>query len=266
MTAAPAETVDDPADPRVADFVGLRDADRQESGVVVVEGLLAARQLEGSRFSARSILVTPNRVADVTDLAAAVDVPVLVASQTVMDAVTGFHIHRGVVASADRPSPLELEAVLASASLVAVLENVTDHENLGALFRNAAAFGVDAVLACPRTADPYYRRSIRVSMGHALRVPFARLDPWPSALEQLRDRGFRVLALTPDRSAVPIDEVPSVPSQRVALLLGAEGPGLTDEAMVAADVRVRIPIGAGVDSLNVATAAAIAFHHFSRAR
>jgi tRNA G18 (ribose-2'-O)-methylase SpoU len=148
---------------------------------------------------------------------------------------------------------------------VAVLEGVNDHENLGALFRNAAALGVDAVLLGPRCSDPLYRRSVRVSMGHVLRVPFVELPgPWPASLDVLKAAGLRVAALTPAADAQPLTAQPftaaSPTGQRVAVLLGAEGPGLTPEALAAADVRLRIPMAPGVDSLNVATAAAVAFH------
>ena len=144
--------------------------------------------------------------------------------------------------------------------MLAVLEGAGDHENLGALFRNAAALGVDGVLLGPRCADPLYRRSVRVSMGHVLRVPFAELaGRWPGALDTVRAAGLTVAALTPAADAVPLARA-GLAGQRVALVLGAEGPGLTPEALAAADVRVRIPMATGVDSLNVATAAAIAFH------
>jgi tRNA G18 (ribose-2'-O)-methylase SpoU len=140
------------------------------------------------------------------------------------------------------------------------LEGVNDHENLGALFRNAAALGVDAVLLGPRCADPLYRRSVRVSMGHVLRVPFVELaGPWPAALNRLRDAGLRIAALTPAPDAVPLSRS-AAGTDRVALLLGAEGPGLSADALAAADLRIRIPMAPGVDSLNVATAAAVAFH------
>jgi tRNA G18 (ribose-2'-O)-methylase SpoU len=142
---------------------------------------------------------------------------------------------------------------------VAVLEALNDFENLGALFRNAAAFGVDAVLLDPRCADPLYRRSVRVSMGHVLHVPFAVLDDWADGLKAVRDRGFAILAMTPREPAVPLRTV--APPERWALLLGAEGPGLSDAALAAADMLVRIPMAPGVDSLNVATAAAVAFDH-----
>jgi tRNA G18 (ribose-2'-O)-methylase SpoU len=140
---------------------------------------------------------------------------------------------------------------------------VNDHENLGALFRNAAAFGVDALLLCPQCSDPLYRRAVRVSIGHVLTVPWARAVPWPDALDELRRLGFTRLALTPASDATPIERYAPQPGDRIALLLGAEGPGLTSAAIDRADERVRITMAAGVDSLNVAVAAAIAFHHFA---
>src|SRR5690606_11351697 len=150
------------------------------------------------------------------------------------------------------------EEVLDGARTVAVLEGVNDHENLGSMFRNAAGLGADAVLFGDRVADPLYRRAVRVSMGHVLRVPFATLPTWPGGLELLRERGFQVIALTPDPAAVNL--ATAMTGEKVALLLGAEGPGLTEEAMRATDVRARIPMSPGTDSLNVATAAAMAFY------
>jgi tRNA G18 (ribose-2'-O)-methylase SpoU len=169
----------------------------------------------------------------------------------------GFNLHRGVVASATRlpaPDPLSL---LEGARRVAILEDLNDVENLGNLFRSARAFGIDAVLLDPRTADPLYRRCVRVSMGHVLHVPFARFSTWPDPLASVRAAGFTIAALTP-AGDVAIDDLDA---SRVAWLLGAEGAGLTDEAMTLADVRVRIPMSPDVDSLNVGTAAAIAFRY-----
>jgi tRNA G18 (ribose-2'-O)-methylase SpoU len=179
-------------------------------------------------------------------------VPVFAVDKWVLSTIVGFRVTRGVLASADRPAPVDPVAVVASARRVAVLEGLNDFENLGSLFRNAAAFGVEAVLLDARCADPLYRRSVRVSMGHVLRVPFAVTDSWTSVLD-----GFTTLALTPGGS-VPLRDVPLPP--RWAVLLGAEGPGLSSATLAAADVRVRIPMASGVDSLNVATAAAVAFH------
>ncbi|APU17662.1 SpoU rRNA methylase family protein [Actinoalloteichus fjordicus] len=177
-----------------------------------------------------------------------------------MASIVGFHLNRGVLAVADRAPRPSAEELLSTARTLAVLEGIGDHENLGALFRNAAALGIDGVLLGGGCADPLYRRSVRVSMGHVLRVPFAELRPWPDGLGALREAGFRVAALTPDASALPLSHF-ELASGQGAVLLGSEGPGLTAEAMDWADLRVRIPMAVGVDSLNVATAAAIAFHH-----
>ena len=179
-------------------------------------------------------------------------------SAELMAQVVGFHLNRGVLATANRaPVPMMPELIARSRHL-AVLEGINDHENLGGLFRNAAALGVDAVLLGPRCADPLYRRSVRVSMGHVLHVPFAELRCWTGDLDVLRTAGFRVAALTPAADAVPLVQA-GLDTGRVAWLLGAEGPGLSAEARAAADLAVRIPMAPGVDSLNVATAAAIAF-------
>jgi tRNA G18 (ribose-2'-O)-methylase SpoU len=256
-------TVDDPGDPRLRDYVGLTDAElrrrvEQEHGMFIAEGELVIRQLVASPYPVRSVLVTPPRFDRLRDVLAPLDAPVYVAGREVMETVAGFAIHRGAVASAARlphPEPL---ALLRAARTVAVLEGLNDHENIGALFRNAAALGVDAVLLSPTCADPLYRRSVRVSMGCVLRVPFATISPWPAALADIAREGFDVAALTPAADADPVSALDG--AGRVAVLLGAERHGLSDAALAAASRRVRIPIRPGVDSLNVATAAAIAFH------
>ena len=255
MTATTIE-IDDPADPRVADFVGLTDAElrRRDGGVFVVEGIVAVRRLVQSRYRVRSFLVTPNRVGELPDTEA----PVYVATQDVMNRVAGFDIHRGVLAAVDRPAPLDPDDVVRTARLILVLEGVSDHENAGALFRNAAAFGADAVLLTPDCCDPLYRRAVRVSLGHVLHVPFART---PDPVAVLRRHGVTVLALTPDTEADSVVDV--APAPRTALLLGTEGTGLRPETLAAADRRVRIPMAPGVDSLNVATAAAVALHRLT---
>jgi tRNA G18 (ribose-2'-O)-methylase SpoU len=204
----------------------------------------------------------PARIAALRDVLDPLDVPVYAVDKWLLSEVVGFRVTRGILASADRGAPHEPGAVLADARRVAVLEGLNDFENLGALFRNAAAFGIDAVLLDPQCADPLYRRSVRVSMGHVLQVPFAVLAGWPGALSVLRSRGFTLLALTPDRSATVLGDVTVPP--RWATLFGAEGPGLSAAALAAADEQVRIPMAAGVDSLNVATAAAVTFAHLSR--
>lgn len=255
----------DPADPRVDDYRDLTAADRRPDrpggrGLVIAEGVVVVRRLLSSPYPVRSLLGVPRRLEELADDLAGVDVPAYTTDAATMATVVGFHLNRGVLAVADRAAPPEPGSLLRDARLVAVLEGVNDHENLGALFRNAAALGVDAVLLGPRCSDPLYRRSVRVSMGHVLRVPFADLPgPWPASLDVLRAAGLQVAALTPEPGAVPLGAA-GLAAARVALLLGAEGPGLSADALAAADTRVRIPMAPGVDSLNVATAAAVAFH------
>jgi tRNA G18 (ribose-2'-O)-methylase SpoU len=256
--------VADPDDPRLADFRDLTDADVRPDrrGVVIAEGANVVERLARSPYAMRAVIGVPARIEALRPVLDGVDVPAYVVDKWVLSEVVGFRVTRGVLASATRPAPLDAAALLARARRVAVLEALNDFENLGAVFRNAAAFGVDAVLLDPRCADPLYRRSVRVSMGHVLRVPFAVLGGrWPSALELLREHGFEVLALTPAAAAEPLRDV--TPPPRWAVLLGAEGPGLTAAAMAAADRLVRIPMAEGVDSLNVATAAAVAFAHLT---
>ena len=256
MAAAPIEVVD-PADPRLFDFVELRDG-RSPDGAFIVEGLSALEQLVRSGYATRAVLVSTSKLPRVAPLLDGVDAPLYVGDMPLLRATVGFNLHRGVVASAQRCAELDPLSLLANARRVALLENLNDVENLGNLFRSARAFGIDAVLLDPQTADPLYRRCVRVSMGHVLHVPFARFDQWPDPIDALQSLGFTVVALTPAADAIAIDDVHA---ERIAWLLGAEGPGLTDEAMRRAAVRVRIPIAPEVDSLNVGTAAAIAFRH-----
>jgi tRNA G18 (ribose-2'-O)-methylase SpoU len=295
--------VGDPADPRLADYVDLADPGsrrrvERERSVMMAEGRIAVGQLLSSDHRMRSLLVDDHQVHSARALVEATlagGVPVYVGSREVVAETVGFALHRGVVAAADRPVARDPEQVLALAArtpsigggppLLAVLEGLNDHENVGALFRNAAAFGVAAVLLDPTCADPLYRRSIRVSAGHVLRVPFARLTPWPGAMDRLRAAGFLVAALAPRRMGhddtghvVSLEQLRALvadgglpdgagPADRrftgVALVVGAEGPGLTPLLLAAADQTVSIPMAEGVDSLNAATAAAIAFHRLS---
>lgn len=257
--------IDDPADPRLDDYRDLTTADRRPDrpggrGIVVAEGVVVVRRLLASPYPVRSLLGVSRRLAELERDLAPFDVPAYETDADVMAEAVGFHLNRGVLAVADRAARPDVATLARAARVLAVCEGVGDHENLGSLFRNAAAFGIDGVLLGPRCSDPLYRRSVRVSMGHVLRVPFATLPgAWPASLDVLRQAGLHIAALTPATGALPITAA-GLAGQRVALLLGAEGPGLTEEAMAAADVRVRIPMATGVDSLNVATAAAVAFH------
>ena len=254
-------------DPRVDDFRDLSTADRRPDrpggrGLVIAEGTVVVERLIASPYPVRALLGVRRRLDELADVLSGLDVPAYVADADVMARIVGFHLNRGVLAVADRAPEPELAEVLARSRRLAVLEGIGDHENLGALFRNAAALGIDGVLLGAGCSDPLYRRSVRVSMGHVLRVPFTRLTTWPADVKTLRDNGFRVAALTPQANAVPLSAA-GLEREAVAVLLGSEGPGLTEQAIAAADVAVRIPMSDGVDSLNVATAAAIAFHAMS---
>ena len=257
------------SDPRLDDFRDLSTADRRPDrpggrGLVIAEGTVVVRRLLASAYPPRALLGVERRIAELADDLDGVPVPAYVTTAEVMAEVVGFHLNRGVLAVADRAPQPDVDEILARSRVIAVLEGVGDHENVGALFRNAAALGVDGVLLGAGCADPLYRRSVRVSMGNVLRVPFAALSPWPSALERVRAAGFRIAALTPRPDSVTLRQLADLPG-RTALLLGSEGPGLTGEALAAADTAVRIPMSEGVDSLNVATAAAVAFYELATA-
>lgn len=272
VEAGPVDVVDidDPADPRLDDFRDLNSVDRRPDlpsgkGLVIAEGVLVVQRLLASRFRPRALLGTDRRLAELRADLAGVGAPYYRASAEVMADVVGFHLNRGVLASASRAAELTVEQVIDSAATVAVLEGVNDHENLGSIFRNAAGLGVGAVIFGSGCADPLYRRAVRVSMGHALLVPFARAAQWPGELNLLRDRGFHLVAMTPDPGAQTLaGAIGELAGRRVAILVGAEGPGLAEHTMRACDVRARIPMSRGTDSLNVATAAALAFYERDR--
>ncbi|WP_425474431.1 TrmH family RNA methyltransferase [Saccharopolyspora hirsuta] len=259
--------IDEADDPRVDDFRDLSRADRRPDrpggrGLVIAEGVVVVERLLASPYPVRALFGVRRRIEELADATAALDVPAYVTSADVMAQVVGFHLNRGVLAVADRAPAVPPAELIGRARRLAVLEGIGDHENLGALFRNAAALDLDGVLLGAGCSDPLYRRSVRVSMGHVLRVPFAHLESWPEDLKLLRDNGFRIVALTPRADAKSLRDA-ALDEGRVAVLLGSEGPGLTEEAINAADLAVRIPMASGVDSLNVATAGAIAFHAMS---
>jgi tRNA G18 (ribose-2'-O)-methylase SpoU len=274
VTAPDVQDVTDPDDPRLDDFRDLNSVDRRPDlptgrGLVIAEGVLVVQRMLVSRFTPHAMLGTDRRLAELQDDLAGtgggVRAPYYRASADVMAQVVGFHLNRGVLAAARRvPEPTVAE-VVDGARTVAVLEGVNDHENLGSIFRNAAGLGVDAVVFGSGCADPLYRRAVRVSMGHALLVPYARSADWPADLVTLTERGFRLLAMTPHREARALpDAMSAVRDERIAVLVGAEGPGLTAAAQRLSDMRVGIPMSRGTDSLNVATAAALAFYERAR--
>lgn len=263
-------TVTDPGDERLADYVSLTDValrSRHEpaKGLYIAESTTVLGRALAAGHRPRSVLCAPRWVPDVDRMLAALpddgarEVPVYVAERGVLEQVTGFHVHRGALAAMHRPVLPPLAEVLAGARRVAVLEDVVDHTNVGAVIRSAAALGVDAVLVTPRCADPLYRRSVRVSMGTVFQVPWTRIDPWPAGIDLLRDAGFTVAALALSEGAVALDALAADPPERLALVLGAEGDGLAPATVTGSDVVVRIPMAGGVDSLNVAAASAVAF-------
>lgn len=263
-----ATPISDPDDARVADYRALTDVElrtrwEQPHGLFIAEGELVLRRALRAGYRPRSFLIDAKRtdqLADLTDT----DAPAFCASQEVLERVTGFHVHRGVLASFHRKPLPSVAEVLDAAGRVALLENLNNHTNLGAVFRGAAALGVDAVLLSPSCADPLYRRSVRVSMGEVFAVPYTTIAPWPNGIADVRAAGFTVLALTPAPDAVPIQRLSPGQRQRSALMFGAEGSGLTEAAMRLSDARVVIPMRRGVDSLNVAAAAAVAFWELGR--
>jgi tRNA G18 (ribose-2'-O)-methylase SpoU len=263
----PVHQISDPDDDRLGDYRALTDLELRTkweppNGLFIAEGELVLRRALRAGYRPRSYLVDAKRVGQIQDLADGA--PVYAAPPEVLDRATGFHVHRGVLGSFHRLPLRSADDVIAGARRVAVLEDVNNHTNIGAVFRGAAALGVDAVLLSPTCADPLYRRSVRVSMGEVFAVPYARLEPWPDGLHRVRQAGFTVLALTPSPAAVPMQRLTPAQRDRAALLLGAEGPGLSRQALAAGDVAVRIPMRRGVDSLNVAAAAAVAFWELGR--
>jgi len=254
--------VHDPADPRLADYRDLRDVTLRRSleaahGLFLAEGEKVVRRAVEAGYRPRSFLMAPRWLDGLADVWEPTDAPVLVVSEELAEQVTGFHVHRGALASLERrPLPTVAE-VVAGARTVVVLEDVVDHTNVGAVIRSCAALGVDAVLLSPRCADPLYRRAVKVAMGAVFAVPWTRLEDWSTAVADLQAAGFTTVALTLAEDAVPLTDAVAG-ADRVALLLGSEGHGLSPRWQSAADRRAVIPMRAGVDSLNVAAAAAVA--------
>lgn len=271
------------SDPRVAEYANLREAQllhlaadpaNPPTGIFIAEGDLVVRQLIASRHTVRSVLLTRKRLDALADALAQLprSTPIYVVEQEVMNGIVGFNIHRGVLAAGVRPTPPDLDAVLRASETLVILEDLANHDNVGGIFRAAAALAGMAnldhdgpprgasVLLSPRCCDPLYRKAIRVSMGTVLHTPFARVTPWPESLDRIKAAGFTLIALTPAPDAAAIDEIDRTRLGRPALLLGAEGPGLTPAVIARADLRVRIPIDPRVDSLNVVVAAGIALH------
>lgn len=259
----PVLEISDLADPRLADYahatdVALKKARGTEHGLYLAESLLVFERALRAGHRPRSVLALGGTVDAALELLDGLDVPVFVGPGELLAELTGYVLHRGLIASMHRPALPDPDELLAGARRVVVLEDVADPTNVGAIFRSAGAIGADAILVTPRCSDPFYRRAIRVSMGTVLQVPWTRVGDWDETRALLTRHGFHVaaLALTPD--AVSLRDVHSAEYDRLALLLGAEGTGLTDAAIAASDTVVKIPMKHGIDSLNVAAASAVA--------
>jgi tRNA G18 (ribose-2'-O)-methylase SpoU len=265
--------IEDARDARLSHYAGVAEPRLlRDRGLLMAEGRFVVRRLlDARRIRVLSLLLNDAALRALGDVLDGVEpgVDVYVASPEVIAAATGFDMHRGCLAVAERPAELSIDAMLPASRFVAVLERVADADNIGSVFRSAEAFGVDLVALSPGCCDPLYRKAIRTSSGAALVIPFAPASPWPDALDGLRAAGFVIVAMTPDDDAIDIGEfvLSAAARGRTAVLLGTEGHGLTAEALARADVRVRIPMRAprpsmigALDSLNIATAAGIAFH------
>ncbi|MGD7708221.1 TrmH family RNA methyltransferase [Microlunatus sp. Y2014] len=263
--------ITDPADDRLGDYVALRESSLRRSleaerGLFIAEGEKVIRRAVESGHAPRSFLLARRWLPGLADvLDRHLDVPVYVVTEELAERVTGFHVHRGALASMHRavaPAPADLLDVPGRTprSRIAVLEDLVDHANVGACFRSAAALGVDAVLVTPNCADPLYRRSIKVSMGSVFHVPWTRVDPWPAGARLLREAGYVVAGMTLGEGAITLDELAARNPPRLALVFGTEGHGLAASTDRLVDLRVTIPMMGGVDSLNVAAASAVAFY------
>jgi tRNA G18 (ribose-2'-O)-methylase SpoU len=260
--------ITDPDDPRLADYRHLRDVQLRQSlesehGLFLAEGEKVVRRAVEAGYPVRSFLMAPRWLDGLAEVLESTDAPCYVLEESLAEEVTGFHVHRGALASLQRTPLPSVEDVLAGARTVVVCEDIIDHTNLGAIFRCAAALGVDALLLAPRCTDPLYRRSVKVAMGAVFALPWTRLPDWYDALPQIATHGFTTVALTLAEDAVPIDESVSG-LDRVALVLGSEGHGLSARWEQSAQRRAVIPMREGIDSLNVAAAAAVACYETAR--
>jgi tRNA G18 (ribose-2'-O)-methylase SpoU len=257
-------SISDLADPRLADYAHLTDVALKKSGgehgLYLAESLLVLQRALRAGHVPRSILALGTSVDEALAAVKPFDVPVFAGPPELLEQLTGYLLHRGLIASMHRPALPSMTSLLATAKRVVILENVVDPTNVGAIFRSVAAIGADAVLVTPRCSDPFYRRAIRVSMGTVLQVPWTRTDDWPALRAELVEADFHVAALALTEDAVDLRSFAATAPERVALVLGTEGEGLTAEALEAADTVVQVPMRHGIDSLNVAAAAAVAMY------
>jgi len=261
--------ITDLSDPRLGDYlnltdVALRRVSEPAGGLYIAESSKVIARAIAAGHIPRSALMLEQWLPDLEPLLAPFDIPLFVGAPDLLESLTGFSLHRGALASMHRPALPEVGELLRDARRVVVLEDIVDHTNVGAIFRSVAGLGADAVLVTPRCADPLYRRSVRVSMGTVLQVPWTRLPDWPLGAEQLHAAGFHIAALALSDTAVELDDFAAAAPERVALILGTEGDGLSPDALSAADTVVTIPMLHGVDSLNVAAASAVALYALRR--
>ena len=255
----------DAADPRVVEYTGLTDValrTRYETGagLYMAESATVIGRAVAAGHIPRSFLMAPRWLPQLAEIMERFpQAPIYTAPQEVLEGITGFHLHRGSLAAMNRPALAPVADIVSGARRVAIIEDVVDHTNVGAIFRSAAGIGVDAVLVTPSCADPLYRRSVRVSMGTVFQVPWTRISHWPEAIGELRDQGFVTASLALSDDSVTLDELAAARHEHLALVLGSEGHGLKAATIEASDVVVRIPMAGGVDSLNVAAASAVAF-------
>jgi tRNA G18 (ribose-2'-O)-methylase SpoU len=265
----PIELITDRSDPRLGDYTRLTDVALRTSfeaahGLYIAESAKVVRRALQAGHRPRSLLMSADwreRMADLIDevQAEGEQVPVFVGDIALVEDIAGFHVHRGVLASMERPPLPALDDVVAAGrQRIVVLDGIVDHTNIGAIFRSVAGIGADAVLLSGQCADPLYRRSVRVSMGAVFQIPWTRLAHWPSGLEELRARGFTVAAMALAPGAIELDSFAAGAPERLAIVLGSEGDGLSAEALEQADAVVTIPMAHGLDSLNVAAASAVA--------
>lgn len=254
-------------DPRLDEYLRLSEAHLRmrtdvENGLYIAESTKVVQRAIHAGHEPRSFLLAEKHLGQLTEeFNRFPDVPIFIGDDKQLEELVGFHLHRGAMASMNRPASLDLEEVLATSSRIAILEDIADHTNLGAIIRSASGLGVDAVLITPKCVDPWYRRSARVSMGTVFDLPWVRLDSWPQDLDQLKKHGYRLLAMELTEDAVPLSDVEISAGEKVAMILGNEGRGVTAQALEAVDQTVIIPMYRNVDSLNVGAASAIAFWH-----
>lgn len=255
--------IDDPHDPALHDYrdltdVALRRVTEPREGLYLAESSKVIARAIDAGHQPRSVLLLEKWRADIEALLGERDVPLYIGEPETLESITGFSMHRGALASMTRPRLLPVSDIIATARRVVVVEDVVDHTNVGAIFRAVVGLGADAVLITPRCADPLYRRSVRVSMGAVFQVPWTRLPEWPHGAELLHEHGFTIAALALEDDAVDLAEFAINPPDKIAILVGTEGDGLSQRALRGADVTVTIPMSGGIDSLNVAAACSVA--------